>query len=163
MRLVGGIGVRSAYAHRGPPRVLVHRLKYEAVSRVAELLAVPMAPLVPTSASVLVPIPRTLVRRVRYGIDPAAELASALARLTGLPVHPRLRPPVAARRHAGKGRLLRPAPGFTVSGHLPRGAVLVDDVVTTGVTLQAAADAFGRTGLPRPVGAVTGTAADSGN
>ena len=40
----------------------------------------------PATATALVPIPRARFRALRYGVDPAAVLAAAVGRRTGLPV-----------------------------------------------------------------------------
>ena len=155
--MVRGLVVQSAFVHRGPARLLVHRLKYEGLAGAAEPLAVRMAELLPADATGLVPIPRSLVRRVRYGIDPAHELARRLAFVTGLPVIRGLRAPLAARRHAGKSRTLRTSPRLSADRPVGRGAVLIDDVVTTGSTLEAAVDALGAAGGRVPRAAATGT------
>lgn len=134
--------VRSAHLHDGPARQLVHRLKYDGLVCAADRLAAVMAPLT-TGASMLVPVPRTTARRQRYGIDPALELARVLARLTGLPVVPGLRPVMRGRVHAGRGRGARSVPTFRVGADVDAGACVVDDVVTTGVTVSAAARLLG--------------------
>ena len=135
---------RSGFVHEGAARVLVHRLKYEAVSAAGRLLAAEgLAHLVPPDGAVLVPIPRTTWRTIRYGVDPAAVLAAHLAALTGLPVIESLRPAVYGRRHAGRVVSQRDAPVFGVTGDTPPGAVLVDDVLTTGITLETAARVLG--------------------
>ena len=69
--------------HQGPARRLVHRLKYQGVGAAAELLGAIMARSVPPGTSQLVPVPRALVRRGRYGSDPARLLAAAVSRHTG--------------------------------------------------------------------------------
>jgi predicted amidophosphoribosyltransferase len=142
-RVVGTVLVRSAFEHEGAARALVHRLKYEAVSGVALRLATVMAPLLPTRATAVVPVPRARVRHLLYGIDPAGALARALGRVADLPVEDRLVPPAWARRRAGGADRDRGARSFRLVGTVPRGAVLVDDVVTTGTTLLAAAAATG--------------------
>ena len=106
------------------------------------LAAEGMAHLVPHEAAALIPIPRTWWRTIRYGVDPAVFLADHLAELTGLPVVMSLRPAVYGRRHAGRVVSQRDAPVFGVSGDSPSGAVLVDDVLTTGITLETAAAAL---------------------
>ena len=91
----------------------------------------------------VVPVPTARARSVRRGFDPAGEIAAALADRAGL----RLRPCL-ARRGAGRQvgrrraeRLGRP-PRIHASGEAPRSALLVDDVLTTGSTLAAAARAL---------------------
>jgi predicted amidophosphoribosyltransferase len=147
-----GLGVRPGLRHAGLARQLVHDLKYRAVAPVAEILAVHM--IVPPTAAVLVPVPRVALRRVRLGVDPAEELARALARRCALPVVFALRSPLWQPGNAGKGRTGRHPVVFRRTRTVDR-ALLVDDVVTTGATLQAAAMALGRGVL----GAVTATGA----
>lgn len=138
-----GVLVAAAYEHRGVARELVHRLKYEGSAPAAGLLARAMAPLLPSAASALVPVPRVLARRWRYGVDPALELALALQRLVGVPVVRALRPVIWTPRRAGPSRADRGLPRFTlVRAAAPR-SVLVDDVATTGTTLAAAGGATG--------------------
>jgi predicted amidophosphoribosyltransferase len=98
-----------------------------------------LAERLPTDVSVLVPVPRVIARRWRYGVDPGRELARALGRRTGLPVADALRPALWTARRAGPAGRHRGIPRFGISGRTPVGAVLVDDVVTTGATLLAAA------------------------
>ncbi|HUG74328.1 MAG TPA: ComF family protein [Acidimicrobiia bacterium] len=138
-----GLLIRPVLVHDGVARTLVHRLKYEASPRAASVLAAMLAARLPPDASALVPVPRVIARRWRYGVDPGRELARALARRTGLPVTDPLRPALWTARRAGPAGRRRGIPRFDTSGGVPAGAVLVDDVVTTGATLLAAANACG--------------------
>lgn len=145
--------MRAAFAHHGAARLMVHRLKYQGLVGVADLLAAAMAPLLPDDASAVVPVPRVWARRWRYGVDPAGELASALGRRRRLPVVHALRSAVWIPRRAGPAPRRRGAPRFSPGSPAPPGAVLVDDVITTGLTLAAA----GRvSGLTRAVTATAG-------
>jgi predicted amidophosphoribosyltransferase len=90
----------------------------------------------------LVPIPRAVSRRLRYGIDPALVIAQALAARSGSPVLQVLRRPWHSRRRAG-GDHRRPVTGFRVSPFTAPEVIVVDDVVTTGSTLLAAVAALG--------------------
>jgi predicted amidophosphoribosyltransferase len=137
-----GVVVRSAWRHEGAGRALVHRLKYDGVMAAGAVLAKAMAARLeesPHPASALVPIPRATLRRVRYGADPGRDLARAVGRLAGVPVIAALRPPVLAPIRAGRPRAERREPRFSLRCPVPEGSVLVDDVVTTGLTLMAAA------------------------
>jgi len=122
--------------------VLVSRLKYQAVPAVARLIARELAAAVPPDAGCLVPVTRSFARRIRYGIDPAQELASALSRHTDVRVCHALSPPLWSPANAGAGRSRRRAPRFR-SRVRTGSAVLVDDVATTGLTLDAAGRALG--------------------
>ena len=104
---------------------------------------------------------------VGYGIDPAEELARALARRSGLPIVTPLRAPLWWGRQAARARGRRSAPRFEVGTPPPTPAVLVDDVATTGATLTAAAAALGsefRQALmaPAPGGVVLPALTDAG-
>ncbi|MEX2655395.1 MAG: hypothetical protein WD532_10270 [Acidimicrobiia bacterium] len=145
LRTPGGLIVHPWALHEGVARTLVRRLKYEGVAAVAPLVAGFLEDRIPSDARCLVPVTRTVVRRVRYGIDPAKSLAEAISRRTGLPVVNALSPPIWNRPSAGSERESRKPPRF-VSRRAVRGAVLVDDVLTTGATLDSAAAALGGVG-----------------
>lgn len=131
--------VRSLLEHGGPIRNAVHAMKYQGVDRVATGLAPLMVDLLPAGATALVPVPRSLPRRVRFGADPGRALAAALARIAGLPVADVLRAPLIHRSQIRSRR--RDGLRFRSVSRPPTGAVLVDDVLTTGATLTSAAGA----------------------
>jgi predicted amidophosphoribosyltransferase len=153
-RLACGLLVRPAFRHGGAARAMVHHLKYGGPDASGEILATAMTKLLPPGARALVPVPRVAARLWRYGSDPGAGLAAALARRTGLPVVAAIRRPVWWARRAGPVRTTRGRPGFRARRSVV-GAVLIDDVLTTGATLCAAAAA-----VPDALAAVTATAAD---
>jgi predicted amidophosphoribosyltransferase len=144
--------VRPALRHQGPARLLVHRLKYEGLTAAADVLAELMAPTIDNRA-VLIPLPRVRWRHLRYGVDPARQLAKRLSIVTGRPWAEVLAPAWFSPAHAGRSKKDRSPPVFIQRTLVPTGAVLIDDVLTTGSTLRSAIDALDRA----PMGAVTAT------
>ena len=140
--LSSGLLVLPAYLHQDLARTLVHRLKYRADPGAAYLLGSPMAAKLPPWVEVLVPVPRARLRRWRYGIDPALELARAISRTSSLPVLSALVAPSWWPAHAAGSRTERQGPSFRATTPAPAGAILVDDVVTSGSTLLAACAAL---------------------
>ena len=140
--LEGSLLIRSAYLHEGPARHLVHNFKYRGIEPAGSLLAKVMARLVP-AASTFVPVPRVTWRKLRYGIDPAAALATKLAKLTGGRRRDLLVAPPWGPGQAGAPRATRRPPVFRAKGIGARQLVIVDDVVTTGGTVISAWRALG--------------------
>jgi predicted amidophosphoribosyltransferase len=148
-------------AHQGTARTVVGALKFHARFALADAMAAQLAAGAPRGlldGATLVPVPPAPSRRRRRGYDHADLLARALARRTGLPVvHPLRR--ASGPRQLGAGRTVRLASGrleIRAKGRVPSVAALVDDVHTTGATLDACARALRDAGAERVV-AVTYT------
>lgn len=149
-RVVAGLVVRSAWAHEGSARRLVHRLKYQGLTPAARPLVdriVERIRVAGDTPSALVPLPRARLRRGLHGVDPAVTIASALAEALEIPVVRVVRADWWWPRHAREGSKRLP-PGLSrARRHVPPGAAFVDDVVTTGSTLLVAADLVPEVGL----------------
>ncbi len=142
--------VIAPYQHQGSIRRALHRFKYndrpELAAPLARMLVVSARLPILAKGAVLVPVPLHPERLVTRGYNQAALLAGALGRQLGL----RCLPDLLARERAtasqvGQGALDRAhnvAGAFTcTSERLPSQLWLVDDVVTTGATARACAQA----------------------
>jgi predicted amidophosphoribosyltransferase len=139
---------RAPFGFDGPVRHAVHRLKFGGWRTVAEALAEAMArswSVTTWPADVIAWVPLSRERLAVRGYDQARVLARAVAPRVGMPAEgllrrvgepgPQARRGGAARREAMRG-LFAPAGG--VSGRV----LLIDDVLTTGATAGACADAL---------------------
>jgi predicted amidophosphoribosyltransferase len=119
----------------------------------------PSMPIPPpeTGTLSLVPIPAHPAHARARGFDQARRLAEALSRRTGLPMDPCLHRAGSKTSQLGLTRRARLRAGgieIAAAGPVPAQPVLVDDVHTTGATLEAAARALKDAGAGR-IAAVT--------
>lgn len=163
---------------------MVHHLKYGGYPRLASLMGDVIARHTPRpGGGVLVPIPLTARRFQERGYNQAALIARALSRTWGIPVREELlarcreggsqtalTPEQRAVNVAGAFSALPPlrqptagtaenhpavsAVGGAGTGEAAAVVIIVDDVLTTGATLVAAAKALAQSGWSH-VGAVT--------
>ncbi len=135
--------------------LVVHALKFAARPALAESLGTAIAAALPPALApeLVIGVPLHAARRRERGYDQAALLASAVAERLGVPLLQgplvRVRPTRAqarldarARRAnlAGAFRLARPA------GVAGRRVLVVDDVITTGSTLESCLDTLAAAG-----------------
>lgn len=134
--------------YSGVRRRAVRALKFGQARDLAGVLGAALAGGVPGgwSVQVVVPVPMHPTRLRERGFNQAELLGQALADTLGVPCVDALRRTRAtaqqARRHAADRDVLSGA--FQAApGRVPRGAVLlVDDVLTTGLTARACQDAL---------------------
>ena len=145
-------GIRSPFRFDGAIRKAIHELKYQNL----RAIAVPQAALLdeylasnPIPADVLVPIPLHPKRLRERGYNQSELLARELSKLTRLPVEPgylvrqRDTPPQ-ARTTSVEERKQNIARAFLCPDNMVEGKriLLIDDVSTSGATLDAAAEAL---------------------
>jgi ComF family protein len=151
-------GVRSVFVYEHAARDAVHALKFRGLSAIAPRMAGLMAQrLVDWGPPIdsIVPVPLAGSRRRQRGYNQSELLAKELSRLTALPLAPRalLRPRSASPQYrlSDRDERRRNVSGAFVAGkRVPQGGVLVvDDVITTGATLDACSRVLADAGVER--------------
>jgi ComF family protein len=148
---------RAVFRYASPLDRLLPRLKFHRDLAAGRACALRMADALASAPrpDALVPLPLHRARLRERGFDQALELTRPLAKALDLPLldHALVR----VRDTAPQSRLDAPArrrnlrrafavpPGITLPAHV----ALVDDVMTTGATLHAAADTLVRAGVTR--------------
>lgn len=145
-------GLRATSVYQDPLRSCIHALKYEGNIRLAEPLGVLLAETYTIHAfhaDVLVPMPLHADRQRERGYNQGQLLAEVCAKYVHVPVNANIvrrhRATVAQaslkaaeRQHNVAGAFLC-SPEFTTGALMGRTIVIIDDVCTTGATLEACA------------------------
>jgi ComF family protein len=152
--------VWSRTSYKGTPKQLLHDYKFAraqfAAPSIAKLMAEVLPPL--SQNTLLVPIPTATGRYRQRGYDHAHLLAKALGRELSLPTA-KLLTRIGQTRQVGASKALRHTQlqnAFRTTGRLPPGqpVLLVDDVTTTGASLESAAQVLCQSGA-KDINAVT--------
>jgi ComF family protein len=150
---VAGASAWAPFGYSGPARSLVGALKFGGVRSAAAVMAAQIVACAPGGllAGALVPVPLHPVRAARRGFNQADLIARELASRTGLPLLDclqRLGPPTrqVGRDRAGRALSISGRIAVAAGTSLPHAVAVVDDVITTGSTIAACAEALRRAG-----------------
>ncbi|KAF1720265.1 ComF family protein [Pseudoxanthomonas wuyuanensis] len=147
----------AAFVYGFPLDRLVPRFKFHRDLAAGRLMAGLMAQALAAAPrpQALMPVPLHAARLRQRGYDQALELAKPLARALALPLmaDALLRTRATAAQSeldaAARRRNLRGAFAVRAQAQLPDHVALIDDVMTTGATLHAAAKVLRRAGVAR--------------
>lgn len=154
--------VVAAFRHDGVARRCLQRLKYGGAGRLAVPLARTALPaldglLAVSGPAVLAPVPVHVSRARERGYNQALLLAQALGAERGLPVVELLTRPRATRRQHALDRAarlanLRSAFAATIRRAMPGRVIVVDDILTSGATMEACASVLHEAGVRQVYG-----------
>lgn len=141
---------RAAGLHDGPLRTMIHALKYGGRRSLAQPLGAMLREAADDwlrAADAVVPVPLHPLRRWRRGFNQADDIARRLGRPVIRPIRrahhtrPQMELPRSVRLRAVRGafRLVRRYAGRAPSAVRGQRLLLVDDVITTGATVEACA------------------------
>jgi len=149
-------GIRSPLRFEGLVRQAVYQFKYNNLRDIASTLAEMMAEYLDKNQvpdEVLVPVPLHKKRLRQRGYNQSLLLAKELSKITGIPLAAdciqKVRPTPPQADTAGlKQRLENVGGAFAASptGFKRQSIILIDDVATSGATLNACATAFKKAG-----------------
>ncbi len=137
----GVSGGWSVSERSGQLKALLDQYKFHSVRQAAPVCAQLLherLPLLPSNVAI-VPVPTAPSHRRVRGFDHTMLIVRAFAKKRRMPVAPVLHRTSGGTQHfkTRSERLKTAAEGLDVRGHVPETVLLVDDICTTGATLQA--------------------------
>lgn len=151
-------GARSLAVFEGSYRKAIHRLKYRGNASLGEALAFPLMSLIITQHwpfDLVAPVPLGKKREKERGYNQAALVSRPVALYFGKPHRPRaiwrIRETASQVHLSAQGRRHNVVDAFAADPHLVSGkdVLVIDDVMTTGSTMNAVAAALKNAGAAR--------------
>lgn len=150
-RLGGRVEIADAFSlfyfdKKGKLQSLIEQLKYKSSPQVGRFLGAYCGNKIKGSdfikdVDALIPVPLHNRKRIIRGYNQAEEIAKGLGQVLDIPVLRkhlfRSRFTLSQTRKKGSDRWENVANAFESKGNLPKSIILIDDVVTTGATLEA--------------------------
>lgn len=160
------IKIASALTFAPPIDELIHYLKYNGIREIAPILGEFLLKRVKSLSIekdfVIVPVPLHHQRERERGYNQSELLAKDLSQRMGLKIFKglkRIRKTKSQVETKGKKERFKNLKGaFTLFGKAPEKAILLDDVLTTGATMNEVAKTLLRRGTKKVIGIVVATA-----
>ena len=153
--------IRSAFFYEGPVMQMVRDMKFRRQARYARYFSEEMYRVllqhIPARVAAIVPVPLHRSREWERTFDQTRLIAAHLHKLSGIPLFPVLirrtnTPPQSSLSGAARRRNLQNAFQIKKGRDFPPNVLLVDDVVTTGATLEACAAVLKKAGVRKVYG-----------
>ncbi len=153
--------IRSVFSYEGPVAQMIHEMKFARRARFAryfsEELYLCLLRHYPHGAEAIVPVPLHRSREWQRTFDQASLMAEYLCELSGVPVRKllrRSRNTIPQTFLSGQARRKNLEGAFCLKPgiDLPKSVLLIDDVITTGATLEACSVLLRKAGVRRIYG-----------
>ncbi|MCA6078522.1 ComF family protein [Fulvivirga sedimenti] len=146
--------VHWQFINDGKVQRIIHAIKYEGRVDLCRKIGNDVGGRITGMSGELVPVPQHAARRRVRGFNQAEIMARGIAETSGHKVNTEILKRNGPRQSQTKrsriGRLRALEKGIHLSGRpVPSGVILVDDVVTTGATLQTCAERLFEAGVTR--------------
>ena len=147
--------VRAFGSYEGPVRIMHHAFKFEGMESLKTNIAIKMADMTTghflDGVEALTAVPLSPERERERGYNPASLIAEEISRQVNIPTRALLKKSLSTRPQMSLKRAERmknPLGAYSVvEGNLPTKIILIDDVYTTGATLEECAKVLKKAGV----------------
>lgn len=150
--------VRAPFVYEGEVRRLISYFKFTGIEKVAKFMASNMVEEIESNYDILVPIPLHPTRKRERGFSQTFEIAKEISKITGIPLKEvlfRQKKTKSQTALGGKERRKNLKNAFKLKENVEGAKILlVDDVMTTGITINEAAKTLLKGGAEKVDGVV---------
>ncbi len=134
-----------------PLKEALHHAKFDGNRKIALWLGKVLTNLTLPEAEALVPVPLSKTRLIQRGFNQSLVFAEVISKKTGIPLRAdilvKVKDTPAQSLLSGRARLQNPIGAYRARGWMPSRVILVDDVYTTGATMNECARVLKEAGV----------------